>query len=264
MSLFVTAFFPAFSLLFKIWMESEEYSHAILTVPIIFYMVWLKRDELASGGRKYAVPGLILAVISTLFYLFAMLTQVRSFIFLSMYLTMIGSLVYLAGAGAIKTLATPLLLFMMLIPIPDQLYPQITFPLQLKVSQASEIIVRAFGIPLLREGNVMHLPGKSFEVVEACSGLRSAISLLTLSVIMGYFMLQRYSSKAILFAASIPTAIFVNIIRVTSMILMFYYYQIDLSKGALHTGTGLFVFALAIIIFFIMQRILDRWESRTR
>ncbi|BBO81277.1 exosortase A [Desulfosarcina ovata subsp. sediminis] len=245
-------------------MKSEEYSHAILVLPIILYMIWTKRTALYRETGKDSPIGLALAFVSTAFYLFAIRTQVQTLLFLSMCMTMIGSIVYLTGTGAIKSLATPLLLFMMLIPIPEQLYPQITFPLQLKVSQASEIIVRAFGIPLLREGNVMHLPGKSFEVVEACSGLRSAISLLTLSVIMGYFMLQRYTSKTILFAASIPTAIFINIVRVVSMLLMFHYYHIDLSKGALHTGTGLFVFALAIIIFFILQRLLERWESKAK
>lgn len=260
--LFIASFFPVLRLLSGIWMQSEEYSHAILTLPIILYMVWTKRAELRSGAPKFALPGLPLIIISIALYLFSLLTHVQTFIFLSMYLTMIGVIVYLAGAGALKTLATPLLLFLLLIPVPEQLYPQITFPLQLKVSQASEIIVKLFNIPLLREGNVMHLPQRSFEVVEACSGLRSAITLLTLSLIMGYFLLRRITSKAILFAASIPTAVFVNIVRVTSMILMYHFFNIDLTTGPLHTATGILVFILAIATFFLLQKVLSRWETK--
>lgn len=262
--LFSAAFFPAFRLLFGIWMKSEDYSHAILVIPIILYMVWAKRAELNPGSAKYAAPGLVLAIISTAFYLFAMLTHVQTFIFLSMYLTIIGALVYLAGADAIIALATPLLLFLLLIPVPEQLYQQITFPLQLKVSQACEIMIKLLDVPLLREGNVMHLPQRSFEVVEACSGLRSVINLLTMSIIMGYFMMQRISSKMILFTASIPTALFINIVRVVAMILLFHYFKVDLTEGVLHTVSGLLVFSLAILIFFLLQSILVRWETKER
>jgi exosortase len=261
---FIGAFFPAFRLLFEIWMKSEEYGHAFLTIPIIFYMVWAKRIAFASGSGKYGLPGLALAIIFTVIYIFAILTQVNTFIFMSMYLTVIGSLIYLSGPGIIKVLATPLLLFLLLIPIPEQLYPQLTFPLQLKVSQASEIIIRQFSVPLLREGNVMHIPQRSFEVVEACSGLRSVMSLLTLSIIMGYFMMRRITSKVILFAASIPTAIFVNIVRITFMILLFYHFKMDLTKGALHTATGFLVFLLAILTLFLLQRMLERWETKKK
>ena len=95
-----------------------------------------------------------------------MLTQVNTIFFLSMLLTVFGVLIYLAGVNSVKELFTPLLLFLILIPVPDQLYIKLTFPLQLKVSQVSEIVVRIFGVPLFREGNVMNIPGKSFEVVE--------------------------------------------------------------------------------------------------
>jgi exosortase len=173
-------------------------------------------------------------------------------------------MIYLAGANSIKELATPLILLLMLIPVPDQLYIQITFPLQLKVSQISEVFIRMFGVPILREGNVMHIPDKIFEVVEACSGLRSMITMLTLSVIMGYFMLKRIPSKWVLVAAGVPTAIFVNIIRVVTMILLFHFFKLDLTEGASHTVTGLLIFGIALVILFLLLKVLELWETKSK
>jgi exosortase len=152
----------------------------------------------------------------------------------------------------------------MLIPVPDQLYIQITFPLQLMVSQISEVAIRLVGVPILREGNVMNIPEKSFEVVEACSGLRSMITMLTLSVIMGYFMLKRISSKWVLVAAGVPTAIFVNIIRVVFMILLFHFFRLDLTEGVLHTVTGLLIFGIALVILFLLLKGLELWETKSK
>ena len=121
------------------------------------------------------------------------------------------------GTTGLKEIFTPLLVLLMLIPVPEQLYTLLTFPLQLKVSEISEVVVRMFDIPILREGNVMHIPRMSFEVIEACSGLRSVIALLTLSVLMGSFAVKNFSSKLILVSVSIPLAVFVNIIRVVAM-----------------------------------------------
>jgi exosortase len=227
-------------------------------------MVWSKRSVLAEATVRFSFIGLLILIVSAPLYMFALLTQVHTVIALSMFLTIIGAMIYLAGAKSIKELATPLILLLMLIPVPDQLYIQITFPLQLKVSQISEVFIRLFGVPILREGNVMNIPGKSFEVVEACSGLRSVITLLTLSVIMGYFMLKRLPSKLILVAAAVPTAIFVNIIRVIFMILLFHFFGLDLTAGTLHTITGLLIFGIALVILFLLLKVLEHWETKSK
>ncbi|MFC1877173.1 exosortase/archaeosortase family protein [Thermodesulfobacteriota bacterium] len=262
LTLFVAAYLPVFQILFKKWVSSEEYNHAFLTLPIIIYMIWVKRFQLVERQVQYSPFGLFIVVLATLAYYFAMLTQVHTIITLSMFLTILGVLIYLAGVNSIKELFTPLLLLLILIPIPDQLYIKLTFPLQLKVSQASEVIVTILGVPLYREGNIMNIPEKSFEVVEACSGLRSIIALLTLSLIMGYFMLKKKYAKVILFIASIPTAIAVNIVRVTVMILLFHFFRIDLTKGILHNVTGLMVFGIALITLFTLLKVLKIWETK--
>ena len=256
------AYFPVFQILVSKWAESEEYNHAFLTLPIISYMAWNKRSALSLGHPKYPSIGLLLLLFAMPAYFFAMLTEVRTIIVLSLFLTIAGTLIYLLGIQAIRELFVPLLLLLILIPFPEQLYIKLTFPLQLKVSQASEIIVKMFGVPLLREGNVMNIPEKSFEVIEACSGLRSMITLLTLSIIMGYFMLKKNASKLILLLASAPTAIAINIIRVTAMILLFHFFRLDLTEGTPHSITGLLIFGIALGILLLLQKGLKTWETK--
>lgn len=260
--LFVAAYFPVFQILVGKWANSEEYSHAFLVLPIILYMVWSKKSVFLGDRKQYTFLGLLLVAFSMVLYFFALLTQVHTIISLAMFLTVLGTLIYLFGVQIVFVLFTPLLLFLLLIPVPDPLYIKLTFPLQLKVSEISEVIVSMFGVPIFRQGNVMNIPNKSFEVVEACSGLRSMITLMNLSIIVGYFMLERKTSKCILLLASIPIAVFVNIIRVSLMILLYHFFKLDLVEGTLHTVTGLAVFALALISLLGLNKGLETWEKK--
>jgi len=124
-------------------------------------MVWEKKKTLLEDKPHYSMLGLFLIVLSSICYLFALLTQVPTFISMSMYFTIVGVLIYMLGIKSIQTLFMPLVLLLILIPVPDQLYIKLTFPLQLKVSQLSEILVEFFGVPIFREGNVMNAPGKA-------------------------------------------------------------------------------------------------------
>ncbi|OGQ98812.1 MAG: hypothetical protein A2505_06690 [Deltaproteobacteria bacterium RIFOXYD12_FULL_55_16] len=259
--LFIVGYLPAWQILVDTWAYSEEYSHAFLTVPIILYMIWGKRAILLEI-KNPSLLGLCLVIFAIVLYLGSLLAQIQALMAVFMFLTIVGVIIYLLGVRAIKELTIPLILFAMLIPVHGQLYTQLTFPLQIKVSQACEIIISMFGITIFREGNILSLPGKSFEVVEACSGLRSVISLMTLSVIMGYFLLRKNSTKFILFAASIPTAILVNFSRIVVMLLLYHFFKLDLTEGILHIISGLGMFIVALFIMFILQRVLEFWELK--
>nr|WP_320010681.1 exosortase/archaeosortase family protein [uncultured Desulfobulbus sp.] len=260
--LFGVAYWPVFKILFAKWADSEEYSHAFLTLPIILYIAYQAKDKLIGLSPRFSWLGGGILGISSICYFFSLLTEVHTVIALSMYLTIVGALIFLFGIQALRVFFTPLLLLLMLIPFPDQLYIQLTFPLQLKVSQMSAAIVDWVGIPVFRAGNVLTIPEKSFEVIEACSGLRSVITLLTLSVIMGFFVLRQVWSKVILIAISVPVAIVVNLIRVVSIILLFHFFGLDLYQGTLHTLTGLVIFGLALAVLFWAGRILEFWENK--
>ena len=258
--LFLLAFSPALQILLEKWRASEEYSHAFLVMPIALYIGWSKRHEVNWDSVRFSFTGLLGVVIFSFFYYFALLTEVHTIILLSLYCCLTSAFVFLLGLQFIRIFATPLILFLILIPIPEQLYIQLTFPLQLKVSKASELIPRTFGIPIFREGNIMNIPGKSFEVVDACSGLRSVIALSALSILVGYFMLTRPLSKVILFIMSIPIAVLVNIMRVVCMILAYCYFKLDLTEDTLHSFVGIGVFIVSLVLLLLTEKILEFWE----
>jgi exosortase len=258
---FIIAYSPVYDLIIKIWISSDDYSHAFLTFPILFYMVWRKRHLLSSINFNLNLFGVFLIIFSSILYLFALLSNVYTIVSYSMFFSIISVVYFLFGAKGISILATELLLLLLIIPISDQFYVKLTSPLQLKVSEISETFITFIGIPLFREGNVMHTAQKSFEVVEACSGLRSIITLVTLSLLMGYFVLKRPVYKLALILLSIPTAVIVNIFRVTIMIMLFHYFGLDATQGWSHTILGLAIFIFGLLLLFSIQAVFARWEK---
>lgn len=117
------------------------------------------------------------------------------------------------------------------------------------------------GVPVYREGNVIHLPNRTMQVVQACSGLRSMISLLTLSAILGYFTLKSNLLRTVLFVSGVPAAIFVNIIRVLLLVAAFYYLNYDLTAGNIHTVFGMTIFILALLLIIIIKQVLSIWDK---
>ena len=152
-------------------------------------------------------------------------------------------------------------LFLM-ITVPGQIYSAVTIPLQLFVTKTTVEMARLLSIPILREGNVIHLANTTLQVVNACSGLRSMISLFALCTIFGYFTLQTNIFKIILCASSIFAAIIVNIFRVLIMVLAHHYYSYDLAHGEIHTVFGIVVFTLALAIVYLTQLFLSFGEKR--
>ena len=260
LALFTIAFYPSFSLAVSKWAASDDFTHAFFTVPIIIYMFWQKRETLLDK-RGNLVVGSVLCAVSLFFYLLSLQIQVPTVILLATVCTIISSVVLLSGLRALGLLVVPLLLLFMIIPIPNQLFSMLTATLQLKVSAVSEMIIGLLGVPIFREGNVLHVPGKTFQVVEACSGIRSLISMTTLSLIIGHFTLERGRSIALLFVLSIPIAIVINVIRVVGLVAVYSFWNIDLSSGTPHTVFGVLLFLLGLAMLFLFQRILEKWEA---
>jgi exosortase len=194
-------------------------------------------------------------------YLLGHLGEIATVASFSMVPVMAGLIIYFSGFHMFKELLFPLFLLLFMIPVPGQIYATLTIPLQLFVSQVSAGVAGIMGIPIFREGNVINLPEYTLQVVEACSGLRSMISLLTLSAVFAYIALRSNKLRTILFLTGIPAAIVVNIFRVLLMIIAFYYFQYDLSQGSVHTVFGVAIFILALIIIAGMKGLLSFWDT---
>lgn len=260
---FILLYFPIWKGLVLAWYSNDQYSHGFLIIPLCVYMLWRKKETLAEIQIRPSRWGFALTIFSLLLYLFAHLAEITTVASFSMILLLAGVITYFYGFPLLKELLFPLFLLLFMIPIPAQIYSKLTIPLQLFVSKASVWIGAIMGLPIYREGNVIHLPDQTLQVVQACSGLRSVISLLLLSAVFGYFTLKSNTLRALLFICGIPAAILVNIIRVLLLVLAFNYFSYDLTSGTTHTVFGMLIFVLALIFLLAVKGLLSNWDLDT-
>ena len=261
LSIFIVTFYPVIKSLASVWLKTEDYSHGLLIIPISLYIIWRKRNQLKGIKKIPGRYGYTLVTLPILLYIVSSLSEIMTLKYLSLVLTIWSIVWALFGKEVFKTILFPLLFVFLMIPIPAQIYSITTIPLQLIVSKASLFICDLLGIPIFREGNVLYLPGQKLAVVQACSGLRSLMSLIALSAIFGYLTLNSNLLRGLLIIFSLPSAIVVNIFRVVIMIISIYYFEFDLTSGEIHNIFGVFIFFLSLVIVTMMKGILSVWDS---
>lgn len=260
LSTFVLVYFPVWQGLIHAWSQSDDYSHGFFIVPLVVYSLWQKRQELSRLPAQSSVLGLVLLIASLVLYIMAFYAEIKTVASLAMIFSILGAVLFVYGGTIFREVFFVLLFLLFMIPVPAQIYSAMTIPLQLVVSQVSVWIVMLFGVPIFREGNVIHLPERTLEVVQACSGLRSLMSLLTLSMVVAYFTLRSNWLRVILVMSGVPAAIIVNIFRVLIMIVAFHYFDFNLAQGSVHTIFGIVVFGLAVALVFLIKGVLSFWD----
>lgn len=258
---FVISYLPVWKKLFINWYSSDDYSHGFFILPICAYILWSKKDRFKTIPIEQSWLGFFIAVGSLMVFLFSFYAEISTLASLSLVSFIAGAIYYLFGFNILKECAFPLFILLFMIPIPAQIYSQLTIPLQLLVSKISTGFVSIVGIPIYREGNVIHLPGRTLAVVQACSGLRSLMSLLTLSAVFSYFTLNSTVLRSLLFISGVPAAILVNIFRVVLIIFAFQYFEFDLTKGKIHTVFGVIIFVIAVVIVAATRSALLKWDK---
>jgi exosortase len=248
------------------WSTNDDMGHGFFVPLIAGYIVWQRRDELAALTPKPNWWGLAVVVLGGLQLVAATLGAELFTARTAFVITLIGVVWLMCGTAILKRVAFPLCLLFFMVPIPAVIYSRITFPLQILASELADGALSLLGVPVLREGNILELPTQQLSVVEACSGIRSLLSLTFLSLVYGYFFEKRAWIRVVLFAATIPIAIVANGSRVTVTGILTQSSKPELAAGFFHESTGwvIFMIALAILVVFhqALQRILRRIESR--
>jgi exosortase len=167
--------------------------------------------------------------------------------------TLIGVVWTVGGTPVLRKLAFPLFLLFFMVPIPAVVYNSLTFPLQILATRIAAAGLLTIGIPVMREGNILDLPSQQLSVVEACSGIRSLLSLTFLSLVYGYFFEKRTWLRVVLFLATIPVALAANAgrVMVTGILSQI---RTDLAEGFFHESTGMVIFLSAGVILFLFHR----------
>jgi len=245
------------SIIFKLvhdWYTDDNYSHGFLIVPIALYFVWERRTKLKEALRKPNPWGLAIVWGSMAVLLAGILGSELFLTRISILGTIAGAVLFLYGRNHLKILSLPIAFLLLMIPIPAIIFNQIAFPLQLMASRFGEMALTAFQVPVLREGNVIHLANTSLEVAEACSGIRSLISLLTLGIVYGYFIDSRIWVRLLLVSGTIPIAIATNGIRVAGTGIAAHFYGSEAAEGFFHSFSGWIIFIAAFIMMVILHR----------
>ncbi len=174
----------------------------------------------------------------------------------SLLVLIAGLILSFCGWAVLKELRFALLVLLLAIPIPSILFNQITLPLQILASKTASALLPVFGVPVLREGNVIELPLMKLEVAEACSGIRSLMSLFTLAVFYGYFLDKSALRRTLLALASVPIAIAANAVRIVGTGLCVQYWDPDKAVGFFHEFSGWVMFLVSLACLYLTHRLL--------
>jgi exosortase len=238
------------------WSNDETYSHGVLILPLAVYFAWERREELANLPRRPSLAGLALVAIGFM-ALVGGTVAVELFVArASLLMVLAGCVLFLGGWAHLRLLAFPLAFLVLMIPVPAIVFNQIAFPLQLIASHFGEAGLRMLDIPVLREGNVIVLANATLLVAEACSGIRSLVALLTLSIVYTHFAERRPILSLVLILMTVPIAIVTNGARVAAIGVAARYYGVAAAEGIFHTFSGWLIFVVAFALLLTVHRAL--------
>ena len=246
------------------WYTDENYSHGFLIVPIALYFAWERRKRLMEASPEPSLWGIFVVFGSMAVLLAGILGSELFLTRISILGTIAGIILFIYGWNHLRILLLPIAFLVLMIPVPAIIFNQIAFPLQILASRFGEMALLICRIPVLREGNVIILSNTSLEVAEACSGIRSLISLLTLGIVYGYFTDSRLWVRIVLVIGTIPIAIAANGIRVAGTGIAAHFYGEAAAEGFFHSFSGWIIFIAAFIMMFILYRIIALIRPKRR
>jgi exosortase len=246
----IVVYTPVLSKLVKDWWNLPDYSHGFLIPAFCALVLWRRRTELAQLTSRPSWNGLWLILLAM-----AMMAagQIGAELFISrvsLVVLIAGLVVLYAGWSVLRAAMFPWAILLLAIPIPAIIFNQITFPLQLVASRIAGTLLPLADVPVLRQGNVLILPSVPLEVAEACSGVRSLIALVTLSVIYGYVAETKRWRQVALLLSSIPIAVMANAMRIMVTGVAVQCWNPEKALGLLHSFSGVFTFLLALILMY--------------
>jgi exosortase len=257
----LAVYFPVLTSLVRQWAGDDNYSHGFVVVPFALFFAWKARRALLAAEPGPHPLGLVLVIFSMLAFVAGRFAAELFLMRLSLLGAIAGSILFVWGPVHLRRLMFPLTLLLLAIPLPTLILNQITFPLQLLASRVGEAVVSGAGIPILREGNVLILPDTKLEVVEACSGIRSLASLLTLALIFGKLSDAPGRARIALVILTVPVAILANAARVAGTGLAAAWMGPQAAEGFFHAFSGWLVFVAACFVLLGCARLLRRFSA---
>jgi len=253
-----------FVVLVRQWWDDPNFSHGFFVPLLSAYLVWQKKDEVASLPLKPSWWGLAVMVGAAGILVLGILGA-ELFLSRSSFILLLGGLViFFWGWARFRALIFPWVFLFLMVPLPTLVMNEITLPLQFFASNLAAGLLGLLGAPVLRDGNVIQLPTMSLEVVEACSGIRSLVSLITLAVIYAYLLEKDKVIQVLLVLCAVPIAIAANGLRIMGTGLAGTYWSPDKAEGFFHEFSGWVIFLLSLALLLGVHRLLRFFAGRGR
>jgi exosortase len=258
LSLWALAFIPVYPELVSDWLSHSDNSHGFLVPLIAGYFVWQRKDRLEAAAIAHSMWGGFLLFTALVVYALSYTGGLAFPSRVALVMSLFGLLWCSLGCEFIRILAFPVLFLLFMIPVPYSLLGTVSLPLQLMATKVSANLIQVCSIPVYREGNMLYFVGTQLEVAEACSGIRSIMSLTMLAFVFAAMLKSGWKKKALLVLSAIPIAMLANIMRISGTGMLAHFFGDKVARGFLHefSGIAIFIFGFAVLlgIFTLINR----------
>jgi exosortase len=243
------------------WWSDPNFSHGFLVPVFTGFVVWQDRARLAALRPAPSIWGLAVILLSLCTLILGVFGAELFLSRVSLLMLAAGLILFFLGYEFLRAVLFPLVFLILMVPLPAIVFSQITFPLQILASKLSASMLPFFGVPVFREGNVINLPAMPLEVAEACSGIRSLLSLTTLAIMYGYLLEKRVAIRLALALASVPIAVAANGFRIVGTGLLVQYWDPEKAEGFFHAFSGWLIFVVSLMMLFVLHRVLNLFRG---
>jgi exosortase D (VPLPA-CTERM-specific) len=238
--------------------EQDEYNYCYLIPFVVLYLIWEKRTEFASIPSTPSWNGMVPLVFGILLYWVGTVGAENSTLLFSFWFVIVGFCWIQFGWQKLKTIGFALIFLLTIFPLPDYVQNKLMLQLQLISSKLGVLMIQFFRIPVTREGNIIDLGFTQLQVVEACSGLNSLISVSVLALLLAYFFKVHIWKRCALLLSAVPLAIFTNSLRIAVTAILYKHMGADAAQGFFHGFSGLVIFLICITLMLIWMKILEK------
>ena len=258
--LLLSIFWDGFYRLYNKW-HQEDFSYCFLIAPIVFYLIWEKREYLASVPSHPSWYGIIPVAFGIGFFWLGELGGEYYTLYIASWLILVGLFWMHLGWAKLKIIWFPIVFIFALFPPPDAINFPLTLKFKLLSSKIGVAIIQAFGLSAYREGNVIDLGFTQLQVVDACSGLRFLYPLIIMALLLAYFYRGSFWKRAVLVISAVPITIITNSFRIAMTGILYKHFGAAAAEGFFHGFSGWFIFMFALAILLLEMWIMNGFKG---
>lgn len=245
------------------WYSDENYSHGFLVPIIAGYFLWQRWPDLKDLPVKPDGFGLVVIIWGVLQLLVAWFGSEYFTMRSSLIVQLCGIILFFFGRKVLQGMSLPIGYLIFMVPIPYIIYDMVAFPLKLFVTKVSVAFMKIVGVVVIREGNIIMFPATTLEVADACSGIRSLISLLAIAAAYAFLMKTSNVHRCIIIFSAVPIAVATNSLRVIVTGILAQWWGAKAAEGFFHEFAGMAVFVLAMVMLVAFGELLRRVAGKS-